>query len=371
VSGDNKTERATSKRREEARKKGQVVKSSDVNTAVVLIACVGALMATGGMLLRGSSDVLRHGLSQTADPSLVSRGGISDLAMSAMRSIAVLAAPVAMAALAGGVLASVVQVRPRITLTTIKPQWNRIDPRQGIKKIFGINAVFETVKASVKTAVVATAAFMAVYPRIGELAAMTGIPPAAMLFELAAIIGRIAIYVCIAFALVAAVDYGYQRHRHEKQLRMSKDEIKQEARQSDLAPEVRGAIRRRQFQQARKRMIAEVATADVVITNPTHFAVALRYDGTRPAPELVAKGVDLVAAAIRDEAAKHGVTVLSNPPLARALHREVELGQMIPDSFFQAVAEVLAFVYRTAGRTRRDRAERRARTTSISPAAGR
>jgi flagellar biosynthetic protein FlhB len=105
-------------------------------------------------------------------------------------------------------------------------------------------------------------------------------------------------------------------------------------------------------------MIAEVATADVVITNPTHFAVALRYDGSTPAPELIAKGVDLVAAAIREEAAKHDVTVLSNPPLARALYREVELGQMIPDSFVQAVAEVLAFVYRTAGQKRRERTRR-------------
>jgi flagellar biosynthesis protein FlhB len=359
VSGDNKTEKATPKRREEARKKGQVVKSSDVNTAVVLLACVGALTATGGMLLHGSSDVIRHGLAQTANPGLVSQGGISDLAIAAMRSIAVLAAPVALAALAGGVLASVLQVRPKINLGTIKPQWSRMDPRQGIKKIVGINALFETLKASVKTAVVAGAAFMAVYPRIGELAAMTGIPPAAMLFELAAIVSRIAIYVCLAFAAVAAVDYGYQRYRHEKQLRMSKDEIKQESRQSDLPPEVRGAIRRRQFQQARKRMIAEVATADVVITNPTHFAVALRYDGSRPAPEVVAKGADLVAAAIREEAARHQVTVLSNPSLARALYREVELGQMIPDGFFQAVAEVLAFVYRTAGRKRREQAAQR------------
>ena len=107
---------------------------------------------------------------------------------------------------------------------------------------------------------------------------------------------------------------------------MTKEEVKQEARQQDVAPEVRGAIRRRQFQQARRRMLAEVATADVVITNPTHFAVALRYDGTTPAPEVVAKGVDLVAQAIREEAAKHGVPVLTNPPLARALYREVELG---------------------------------------------
>src|SRR5213595_1531362 len=125
--------------------------------------------------------------------------------------------------------------------------------------------------------------------------------------------------------LLAAVDYAWQRRRHEKSMKMSKDEVKQETRQSDLAPEVRGAIRRRQFARARQRMIADVATADVVVTNPTHFAVALRYDGSRPAPEMVAKGVDLVAAAIRKAAEDAEVPVLQNPPLARALHKEVEI----------------------------------------------
>lgn len=358
MSGENRTEAPTAKRRDEARKKGQVVKSTDVNTAVVLLACVGALMVFGHSMLDGYANMLHQGLSQTSNPGLVSQGGLSELALWAMKSIATLAAPVALAALAGGVLASIAQVRPRITLHAVKPQWSRLDPRQGVKKIIGINAVFETLKAATKTAVVAVAAFLAIYPGMGQLASMTGLPPGAMLMVLAGMIGRIALYVCLAFAVIAAGDYTFQRRRHEKQLKMTRDEVKQEQRQSDVAPEVRGAIRRRQYQQARKRMIADVATADVVITNPTHFAVALRYDGSKPAPELIAKGVDLVAAAIREEAAKHDVTVLSNPPLARALYREVELGQMIPDSFFQAVAEVLAFVYRTAGRRRRDQGRR-------------
>jgi flagellar biosynthetic protein FlhB len=159
--------------------------------------------------------------------------------------------------------------------------------------------------------------------------------------------------VCFAFILIGIIDFAWQRYQHEKSLKMTKEEIRQESRQSDLAPEVRGAIRRRRYAQARKRMMADVATADVVVTNPTHFAVALRYDGTRPAPEVVAKGVDLVAAAIRKAAEDASVPVLQNPPLARAIYREVEIGQMIPDEFFAAVAEVLAFVFRHAGRRRR------------------
>jgi flagellar biosynthetic protein FlhB len=159
-----------------------------------------------------------------------------------------------------------------------------------------------------------------------------------------------AIVAAVCFFLIAAADYAWQRRRHEKSLKMSKEEVKQEARQQDIAPEVRGAIKRKQFELARKRMLADVPTADVVVTNPTHYAVALRYDGTRAAPQVVAKGVDVVAAAIRRVAEEHGVPLLANPPLARALYREVDLGSEIPETFFAAVAEVLAFVYRRAGR---------------------
>src|SRR5262249_33928625 len=154
------------KRRDEARKKGQVVKSADVNTAIVLLACVGVLMVTGDSMLNGYASMLERGLSQTADPDLVTQGGMSDLGMWAMRSVLTLAAPVALAAVAAGVAASVIQVRPRLTGATIKPQFSRVDPRQGFKRIFGVSAVFETVKASVKTLVVGLAAFFAIYPRM-------------------------------------------------------------------------------------------------------------------------------------------------------------------------------------------------------------
>jgi flagellar biosynthetic protein FlhB len=139
---------------------------------------------------------------------------------------------------------------------------------------------------------------------------------------------------------------------------MTKEEVKQEARQADVPPEVRGTIRRKQYEQARRRMLAEVPTADVVIVNPTHYAVALRYDGAAPAPELVAKGADHIAAAIRAAAEEHGVPLVQNAPLARTLYREVELGTMIPEALFVAVAEVLAYVYRTAGAHGRARSRR-------------
>ena len=133
---------------------------------------------------------------------------------------------------------------------------------------------------------------------------------------------------------------------------MSKDEVRQEARESDLSPELRGALRKKQMERARRRMLAAVPTADVVLVNPTHYAVALRYDGSRPAPEVVAKGVDLIAANIRRVAEENDVPVVREAPLARALYAQVEIGQMIPEDFFAAVAQVLAFVFRTAARRR-------------------
>jgi flagellar biosynthetic protein FlhB len=257
---------------------------------------------------------------------------------------------VALAALAGGLVANVAQVRPRLNLSVAKPSFERLSPMAGFKRLFGKSAIFETLKAVAKTGLVALVAASALRGRMSELGAIVGMPPAAIMAELGSLVFSVAIRAAGALALLAVIDYVWQRRRHEQSLRMTKEEIKQELRQSDVAPEVRAAIRRRQFQQARKRMMAEVATADVVVTNPTHYAVALRYDGTKPAPEVVAKGVDLVAAAIRREAGEHGVPVLQNPPLARSLYAQVELGQMIPDEFFAAVAEVLAFVYRMAGR---------------------
>ena len=347
---ENRTEAPTPKKREEARKKGQVARSADVNSAAVLLAGFAVLAASAPGLFHGYQQVLQEGLVRTGDPSIVSQDGIQALRDWAIRAMLPLVAPVALATVTAGVVASVLQVRPRITPEVLKPQFSRIDPRSGIRRLFGVQSLVEAAKAIAKTAVIAGAAFVAIWPQLGSLAALTGLPPGAIATELGSTIARLAFGVCLALAALAGFDFFWQSYRLNKQLKMTKEEVKQEARQQDVSPEVRGAIRRRQFQQARKRMLAEVATADVVITNPTHFAVALRYDGSRPAPEVVAKGQDLVAAAIREEAAKHEVPVMTNPPLARALYREVELGQQIPDAFFAAVAEVLAFVYRTAGR---------------------
>jgi flagellar biosynthesis protein FlhB len=350
---DNRTEKATPKRRKEAREKGQIARSHDLTSAAVVLGGIVAIIVTGPSMLDRFADIVRVGLGQSGSTRLAGRAGVGDLFSWGVTSMIGIVAPVAVTALAAGLIANVIQNRPAITTAAISPQWNRLDPRSGFKRLFGVRALFEGGKTIVKTSVVAVAAFVAIWPRLQNLGELAGAPPGEIMGQLASSVMTLALYVCVAFLLIGIVDFTWQRYQHEKGLRMTKEEVRQESRQSDLAPEVRSAIRRRQFARARQRMIADVATADVVVTNPTHFAVALRYDGSRPAPEMVAKGVDLVAAAIRKAAEDAEVPVLQNPPLARALYKEVEIGQMIPDSFFAAVAEVLAFVYRTAGRRRR------------------
>ena len=176
--------------------------------------------------------------------------------------------------------------------------------------------------------------------------------PQALFPALAELVLQIAQRAALAYLVIAAADFVYQRWRFEKQLRMDKQEVKEEHKQQELPTEVKGAQRRRAMELARARMMDAVPTADVVVTNPTHFSVALRYDSDKPAPVVVAKGTDHLALRIRRQAAEHGVAVVPDPPLARALYASVEVGRMIPEELFQAVAQLLAYVYRVAGAAR-------------------
>jgi flagellar biosynthetic protein FlhB len=194
---------------------------------------------------------------------------------------------------------------------------------------------------------------MALIPDLTHLGAGVGTTPGALGSLINDGIRGIAIRALAAYLLIGIVDFVWQRRRHEKSLMMSKQELREEHKSHALPPEVRSAIRRRQIQASRARMMAAVPKADVVVTNPTHFAVALQYDGEHPAPVVVAKGQDLVAAQIRRIASENNVPVVPDPPLARELHRSVEIGQMIPAELYAAVAQLLAFVYRMAARRKK------------------
>ena len=349
AAGD-KTEKATPKKRSEARKKGSVAKSQDLNGAVVMMAALFALSATAPHLVETLERCLRDAFLLVSTPDVVNHRGLGPLLSEQARSAGLAAAPVIFTCVAAALMVNVAQVGGKPHLTALKPDPKRLNPLQGFKNIYGPNALFEGAKNIVKVVAVGAVTALGVLPKLDQFAALVGMPPAELMPTLAHMVMGIAQRAGMAYLLIGAIDYAYQRHRHEKSLKMDKQEVKEEAKSNELPPEVRGAIRRRQMQAARARMMADVPTADVVVTNPTHFAVALKYDAEKAAPEVVAKGSDLIAQKIREIAASSGVPVIADPPLARSLHATVEVGHLIPEELYQAVAQLLAFVYRTARR---------------------
>jgi len=349
AAGD-KTEKATPKKRSEARKKGQVAKSHDLNGAVVMFAALFALSATAPHLVAVLQSSLRDAFALIATPDVVNGSGLGPLVSAQAKAASLAAAPVIFTCVAAAVLINVIQVGGKPHVQALKPDPKRLNPFSGFKNIYGPNALFEGAKNVFKVAAVGAVTALGVLPKLDQFAALVGMPPAQLMPTLAHMVLGIAQRAGIAYLLIGIVDYAYQRYRTEKSLKMDKQEVKEEHKSSELPAEVRGAIRRRQMQAARARMMADVPTADVVVTNPTHFAVALKYDAEKAAPEVVAKGSDLVAHKIRELAAESGVPVIADPPLARSLHGAVEVGHQIPEELYQAVAGLLAYVYRTARR---------------------
>src|SRR4051794_34230165 len=350
MSGE-RTEKPTPKRRNEAKKKGQVARSNDINGAVVTLASLMALGSFGPKLFQNLKESMYHGLTLISTPEVVSEKGLGSLLATTFKTAGVSVAPIAGVCLIAGLIVNIVQVKPRLNFQALKPDPKKLNPAAGLKRLFSPASAFEAGKGVVKVIAMTAVVASALLPKLDEMASSVGMSPQDLLSTLAHTIMTIAKRGAVAYLVIAGIDYIWQRHRHEKSLKMSKEDVKEESKSQNVAPEVRAAIRRKQLQAARARMMAAVPQADVVVTNPTHFAVALGYDGAKEAPEVLAKGPDLVAAQIRRLAQEHGVPIVEDPPLARSLYANVEVGHQIPEEFFAAVAQVLAFVYRVAGRS--------------------
>jgi flagellar biosynthetic protein FlhB len=352
VADSDKTEKATPKRREEARKKGQVAKSTDLSGAVVVLAGLFAIGVTGSSMVQRMADGIHDSLAAGADRDPVTINTIGDLLMHSGQNAAVCLAPVVGACAVAGLVVNLAQVGIRLKSQALKPNFRRLDPKAGLKRVAGKQSLVELAKNIVKISIVLWVVLSALLPHIQDYAAMVGISPLQFGGATAALVKHIAFRATFAYLFIGAVDYFYQRYTHEQSLKMKKEEVKEEGKGQDLPAEVKAAIRRRQREAARARMMADVPTADVIVTNPTHYAVALKYDGHSAAPTVVAKGKDLVAFRIRELATEAGVPIVGDPPLARSLHATVEIGQQIPEELFAAVAQILAYVYRVAGRRR-------------------
>jgi flagellar biosynthetic protein FlhB len=349
-----KTEKATPKRRNEARREGNVAKSTDLNSAVVLAAGLVGLIFMGPKAIAGVSDAMRTIFGQISHPGMAtSASGLHTLMQLGLNVMLTTVAPIAGMCVFAGVASNVAQVGFKPTFQPLKPSFGKLNPITGFKNtFFSTRMPFEGAKAIAKVTAVGAVVAIALIPQLTHLGASVGTPPAALASLIGSSVMGIAERAAIAYLLIAVIDLIWQRRKHAKSLRMSKQQVKDEFKQTQLPPEVKSALRRRQIQAARARMMAAIPQADVIVTNPTHFAVALKYDGNHPAPIVVAKGQDVVAKQIRRIADENNVPIVPDPPLARSLHKSVEIGQMIPAEMFAAVAQVLAFVYKMAGRRR-------------------
>ncbi|NPV71251.1 MAG: flagellar biosynthesis protein FlhB [Firmicutes bacterium] len=350
VFAEEKREAPTPRRRLLARQRGQVFRSADLVSAVGLVAGVTAMriwvpystheIAAFAKRLWGNAPAADVGIS-----------GLADLGLASLWLVAKTLAVVIGAVLIAGVAASSIQTGAVFTAEPLAPKLDRLNPITGFQRIFSKRAAVEALKSLLKVMIVGWIAFGSVKGEWERLGALSMIHP----IEAVARVGDMSVGLFnragLGLLIIGMLDMGYQWWEHEMSLKMTRQELKEELKETEGRPEVKARIRQIQRQMAMRRMMQDVKKADVVVTNPTHYAVALRYEAHRMvAPLVLAKGADLLAQRIRSEAEKHGVTIVRNQPLAQALYRMVDIGKAIPPELYQGVAEVLAFVYRLKSR---------------------
>lgn len=341
-----RTEKASGKRRQEARDKGTVPKSQEVSSAVVLIAGMTLLVATSGFLGRRLVENAGYLLGQAHVLGPINGYAARELLSGSFWSTAAALAPLVLGVLIAAVWGNIAQFGYQFRTQAMAFQFERLDPVSGMKKFFKLTAAFELVKNLLKILLVSFLAWKTIDGLMEALVSSALLEvPAIVAIGKAAFIRLVATLLALCVVL-ALIDWFWQKWRYEENLKMSKYEVKQEGKDYEGDPQIKARIRGMQYETFRKRMMAAVPTADVVVTNPTHFAVALKYEPGSPAPKVVAKGADNLAGIIRRLARENRVPVIENKALARALHAQVEVGHYVPESLFQAVAEVLAYVYR-------------------------
>lgn len=345
-----KTEKATPKKRQDTRKKGQVAKSQDVNTAFVLLAGFAVLSFFGSYMKNIVTSIF---IFSFEDNMLVplTENSVSVIFLQMIEQAAYLLMPIMIAAMIAGVLSNYLQIGFLFSTEAIQPKLNKLNPISGFKRIFSWRALVEFVKSILKIVLVGVVVFLVIWLRMDEILILSQKSIGAALATLADITVNVGLYSAVVLMFIAIFDYFYQKFDYEKSIRMSKQDIKDEYKNSEGDPLIKSKIKQRQREMAMQRMMQEVPNADVVITNPTHYAIAIKYDEEKmDAPFVVAKGVDFVAQKIKLIAKENDVTTVENRPLARALYDQTEIGQGIPEEFFKAIAEILAFIYKAKGK---------------------
>lgn len=345
-SAQERTEQATPRRRQQARRKGTVTRSQDLTSAVVIAALLITLPAIGSRI--GEAFLQSFQRTATSIPSDASLTSIKSFVWQSAQAPVFGFIILASVLMSVGIACNFAQVGFHLSAETLQPSLAKLNPINGLKRLFSIQSGFEGAKALAKSLVFAFLAYGVIASNWDRLIGTSWSDSISSISFVGELTRVIFLRVGIAWLILAIIDYMFQKRQVEKQIKMTKQELKEEFRESEQAPELKHAMARRRGKM-KTRMVDAVKTANVIVTNPTHFSVALKYEpGQMHAPQVVAKGQDWMALKIREIAKENGIPIVPNPPLARQVYKKCDIGDYVPRDMFQAVAEVLAFVYRTA-----------------------
>ncbi|MEW6379307.1 MAG: flagellar biosynthesis protein FlhB [bacterium] len=341
-----RTEQPTPKRKHEARTKGQVARSRELGTVSILLATLIAFHFYGARFLHHLGELMQWLLRSSGELTIQDSNLVSLLFQIEKKMLPILA-PIILLMAVFALATNFGQVGFLLTTQTLKPDLGKLNPITGFWNLFSLRSLAELIKSLLKVGVIGFIAYKTIMEELPGIPLLSAMAPGSIFYSICAVSFRILLRSTIALLIMAILDYIYQRYEWNKSLMMTKEEVKEEMRQAEGDPKVRAQIRKIQQRIARQRMMAHVPQADVVITNPQHLAVALRYDARgMAAPTVIAKGAGFVAEKIKEIAREHGIPLVENKPLAQLLYKTVDIGKAIPPHLYQAVAEILAYVYR-------------------------
>ena len=345
--GQEKTEAPTEKKRRDSREEGQVAFSKELPSASLLAGILLTLIASSPLILDAFREMTSKVFREMSKADELSIGSLHNLSGEIFSILLPAFAPFAAIIMLVGIFASILQVGVQITLKAIAPKFNKISPLTGLKRLFSTQSLADFLKSLAKLIIVGIVGYITYMDKITELNGLFVATPEAILEYNFTVVAEVSGKIVLALVAIAIFDYLYQRWHHEKQLMMTKQEVKEETKQTEGDPQLKARIRQIQREMSNARMMQEVPKADALIVNPTHFSVAILYDrDVMEAPEITAKGADHMALRMRTVARENNVPILERPELARDLYANVEIGETIPERFYKAIAEILAFVYR-------------------------
>jgi len=343
-----KTEPATGKKREDARKKGQIARSREIPSVAILLFALSVFYFSGGWMLDQLGFIMRNRFSHLMFRNFSIESAHLMLWDIFQKTIIVLA-PFLGAVIVAGIVSNVAQTGWMLSGETITPKLSKLNPINGMKSLVSLRSMVEVIKSVIKILIVGAVSYAILSGEMDQIPGLVELDTSQILTLTGTISLRLGFYTCLALIVMAGIDYLFQHWQHERDLRMTKQEVKDEHKQQEGDPKVKSRIRAIQREMAMQRMMESVPGATVVITNPTHLAVALTFERAMPAPKVVAKGAGHIAEKIKALAKENGVPIIEEKPLARALFKTVEIDQYIPADLYHAVAEMLAYVYRLRG----------------------